>query len=270
MSKYTWIPEGISLDKPNVARMYDYLLGGFHNFAIDRAAVDKMMEIHPDMQLGTFASRAFLRRVVNFIVAEGVEQFLDIGSGMPTVGNVHEVAHRTNPTTRVVYVDIDSVAVAHGNMILHDNPYVTMIRGDLGYPEQILNHPEVKQMINFDRPVGLLLLEVLHFILDDDHAYKVVRTLRDAIAPGSFIAIAHGTFDDCPEDLEEQLTRLFRHYGTHTRWRPFALFSKFFEGFEIVEPGLVRIPLWRPEGPEDVLLDEPERVVGWAGVGRKP
>lgn len=270
MDAETWMLDDISLDRPNVARMYDYLLGGFHNFEIDRVAVEKMLEVYPEMRLGARANRAFLHRVVNFLAAQGIDQFLDIGSGIPTVGNVHEVAQAANPTARVVYVDIDPVAVAHSRSLLQDNANAIAVRGDVGRPDRILNHAEIQNLLDFGRPVAILLLQVLHFILDDERACGVVRTLCDALVPGSAIAIAHGTWDDCPRDILEQLTKLYAHSGVPTRYRSYIQVQQFFEGFELVEPGVVRPPLWRPEGPDDLFLDRPERLFGWVGVGRRP
>jgi len=270
MNTSIWIPEGIPLDKPNAARIYDYLLGGYHNFEIDRLAAEKVIEIYPDSRLATQACRAFLRRVVNFLAEQGIDQFLDIGSGIPTVGNVHEVAQRANPAARVVYVDIDPVAVAHSKAILKDNPNATAIQADARQPERILGHPEVQQLLDFDRPVAVLLLLLLHAIPDDEEAYSLVRTLRDALVPGSYIAISHGTRDDAPPGVLDQLNKLTKATPTPTKDRSWAEILHFFEGLELVEPGLVRLPLWRPEGPDDIFLDQPERVLVFGGVGHKP
>jgi SAM-dependent methyltransferase len=270
MDAKTWVPEGISQDSPNGARMYDYFLGGYYNFEIDRLMGDKALEIYPDGQLAAQACRAFLRRIVNFLVAQGIDQFLEIGSGIPTAGHVHEVAQRTNPAARVVYVDIDAVAVAHGQAILKDNPNVLAIEGDVRRPDYILGHPEVGQLLDFGRPMAVSLLTLLHFVADEEQAYQAVRMLRDALVPGSYIAISHGTRDNAPPETIEQMEMLLRGTSVASRYRSHAEIGRFFEGLEVVEPGLVHIPLWRPEGPDDVLLDEPERVLVYGGVGRKP
>lgn len=170
-------PIDISSDTPSVARMYDYLLGGFHNFAIDREAAERVKRIYPDIALGMQANRAFLRRVVNFLLARGIDQFLDIGSGIPTVGNVHEVAERINPAARIVYVDSDPMAVAHGEVILQGNTHATVIQADARRPEKILNDPKVKYLLDFQRPVGVLIVALLHFIPDDANAYHLVGQL---------------------------------------------------------------------------------------------
>jgi len=265
-----WVPDWISLDRPSSARMYDYLLGGYHNFEVDRMAVGKVLDIYPIAREAAQAARAFLRRVVRFFSDQGIDQFLDIGSGIPTVGNVHEMAQKANPDAHVVYVDIDPVAVAHSKAILKDNPNAAAIRADAGQPEKILNHPEVKSSLDFSRPMGVLFLAVLHFLAEDEDAHHAVRTIRDAVAPGSYIAISHGTHDDAPAHVVEQLTALYSDSVSSNKVRPRAQTLQFFEGLELIEPGLVHYPAWRPEGPEDLFLNNPERVLSWGGVGRKP
>jgi len=270
MSTETWIPDGIPLDRPNVARVYDYLLGGYHNFEVDRIAAEKTAAIYPDVWLVSQANRAFLRRAVEFLVAQGVDQFLDIGSGIPTAGNIHQVAQAANPATHIVYVDIDPVAVAHSLAMLKDNPIATAIQGDIRQPDRILNHPEVERLLDFDRPVAILLLSLLHTIPDDEEAYGAVRTLRDALAPGSYIAISHSSDEGRPREVFQKLQELWEQYGKPTNLRPRVEVQRFFDGLELVEPGVVYVPLWRPEGPDDVLLDYPECSNSFAGVGRKP
>ncbi len=262
------IPDEVSLDKPSTARIYDCLLGGYHNFEIDRAMAKKLYKVYPDVGLSAQVNRACLRRVVNFVIEQGVDQFLDIGSGLPTVGNVHDVAHKVNPATRGVYIDIDHIAIAHGKAILEDNPNITAIWGDAGDPEQILDHAEVKRLLDFDRPMAVLFMSVLHFVLDGEQAYRAVRTLRDAVAPGSYIAILYFTTEGGPPGIVEQMQKLLADSlptAPYTR----ADIYKFFEGLELVEPGLVYPSLWRPESPADLWVDQPNRCLGFAGVGRK-
>jgi len=265
-----WIPDDVPLDRPNAARIYDYMLGGFHNFEPDRTAAEKVLEIYPDSRPVTHAARAFLRRVVRYLSDQGIDQFLDIGSGIPTVGNVHEMAQMANPDARVVYVDIDPVAVAHSKAILKDSPRAIAIRADAGQPERILDHPAVKDTLDFRRPIGVLFLAVLHFLADDEKAFHAVHTVRDAVTAGSYIAISHGTLDDAPPNVVEQITALYSGSVTSNRVRSRAEVLRFFEGLELVEPGLVHYPQWRPEEPDDLFIDCPERVLAWGGVGRKP
>jgi hypothetical protein len=268
MSSEGWIPEDVPLDRPSAARIYDFLLGGFHNFEADRRIAARMLEVYPEMRLVAQVNRAFLRRAVHFLVEQGIEQILDLGSGIPTVGNVHQVAQAANPITRVVYVDIDPVAVAHSKAMLKGHARATAIRADVRYPEAILSHSEVQSMLDFDQPLGLLLVAILHYVVDDEEAGNVVRTIGDAMVPGSYMALAHSTTGfEAPD--QKRLRELFGQASAVVR-RSRAQIDQFFGGFELVEPGLVYTPLWRPEGPDDLYLDQPERSFMLAGVARKP
>lgn len=269
MSRTTEFSDQAPQDKPGVARMYDYFLGGYHNFAIDRQAAEQVIAIYPDMPLVAQANRGFLRRAVQFLVAQGIEQLLDIGSGIPTVGNVHEVAQRANPAARVVYVDSDAVAVAHSEAILRGNAHATAIRADARRPEQILDHPEVRRLLDFRQSVAVLLAAVLHFVTDDEEAYRLVRVLREALAPGSYLAISHGTDENVPPAISAQLARLYVRTTNPARVRSRDEIERFFAGLELVEPGLVYVPLWRPTAADDLFLAQPERSVHYGGVGRK-
>jgi O-methyltransferase involved in polyketide biosynthesis len=256
-------------DAPSAARIYDYLLGGFYNFEVDRAVAQKITEALPDMPLFMRANRAFLRRVVRFLAEQGIDQFLDLGSGIPTVGNVHEVAQQANPSACVVYVDNEPVAVNHSRTILEDNSKATVIQADIRQPEVILGHPETRRLLDFNRPTAVLLLSVLLF-LNDEEAYRVVRYVRDALVPDSYIAISHPTDDKTPPEQSERAEKLYAAIGAPVRVRSYNEVERFFDGLELVEPGLVHIPLWRPEGPDDLFLRNPELSGYYAGVGRKP
>jgi hypothetical protein len=265
-----WSPEDIPLDKPNVARMYDFYLGGYHNFAIDRQAAEAVISAYPDFPVAMRANRAFLRRAVKFLASAGVSQFLDIGSGIPTVGNVHEVAQQVQPDARVVYVDSDPVAVAHSAAILGRTANVAALQADAGHVETILEHPVVKAMLDFRQPVAVLLLTVLHFVVDDDVAVRTVRALRDAIAPGSYLVVSHGTREhDAPPAVQAQVVRLYGQTSNPARPRSAAQIARFFDGLTLVEPGLVFTPLWRPQDASEPLFPHPERSATYAGVARK-
>jgi SAM-dependent methyltransferase len=268
MMRQGWEAEGIDVSKPSLARIYDYLLGGSHNFAVDRASAREMVAVMPDIRLVAQANRAFLHRAVRFMVDQGVRQFLDIGSGVPTVGNVHDIAQRAAPQARVVYVDIDPVAVAHSEQILVGNAQATIIEEDLRRPEDILGNPETQALIDFDEPVGLLLVAILHVIPDEDDPAGIVGRLRDELSPGSYLAIGHPTADSRTAEMEE-LIRLSQRSTTPGAVRMHAQISRFFAGFDLVEPGVVWAAQWRPESPEDVG-DDPERSSIYVGVGRKP
>jgi S-adenosyl methyltransferase len=270
MDEIGWIPGEIPLDRPSAARIYDYFLGGYHNFEIDRVAAERLIQVTPDVRSAAWVNRAFLRRCVEFLIGEGIDQFLDIGSGIPTVGNVHEVAQAANPAARIVYVDIDPIAVAHSLAILQGNPHATAIRGDAREPDLILQHADVRRLIELSRPAAVLFVAVLQLLPDDDQAYGAVRTLRNALTPGSYIAISHPTCEDAPPELIQQINRLTAVASSVYQYRTHGQVRRFFDGLELVEPGLVHTPLWRPEGPEDFLLDQPARAFSLAGIGRKP
>lgn len=262
-----------ALHRPNTARIYDAALGGYAHFAADRAALDALLAVHPDALLGARANRAFLQRAVRFVAQQGVAQFLDVGSGLPTAGNVHEVARRSSPEVEahVVYVDNDPVAVRHSTQILTEErvPHVAAIQADLRAPDAILTHPETRELLDFSRPIALLLVAVLHFVPDDAEAQRSVAALTAALPEGSYLILSHGTYDGVSPATLAQFTRLYQDTTHPVGFRPRATVERFFAGFELVAPGLVFAPAWRPDGPSDPFVDEPERATSWAGVGRK-
>jgi hypothetical protein len=259
------------------ARIYDYFLGGVHNYPADRQAATAMLRANPLAPAIAQANRAFLRRTVKYLLDAGVRQFLDIGSGIPTVGNVHEVAQAAAPDARVVYVDIDPVAVAESLEILDNDPNATAVHGDLSQPKAILANPAIRELIDFGQPVGVLLASVLHFLSDDEVAYPAVAGLVEALGPGSYLVISHSSAEDISE-LGEDVDAVregIEAYRTRTR-TPFKertqpAVERFFEGLEMVEPGLVWIPDWRPapDDPTDFTNDPAKSVIVGA-VGRKP
>jgi SAM-dependent methyltransferase len=269
MTPPQWAPPEAWADRPNAARMYDYYLGGYHNFEPDREMAKQAIALWPDLPLIMRANRAFLRRAVTYLIGQGIDQFLDIGSGIPTVGNVHQVAKRANPDARVVYVDIDPVAVTQSRAILRGTPGVAAVQADVRAPERILGDPEVRALLDFGRPVAVLLVAVLHFVTDEAVAERSVRLLREALAPGSYLVICHASYEGVPAQREEH-EALYARTPTPLKMRSRSKIQRFFAGFDMVEPGLVYIPLWRPERPDDLFVDEPERCTGFAGVGRKP
>jgi hypothetical protein len=257
------------LKAPSPARMYDYFLGGYHNIEIDRQAAERVIAISPDVRLSARANRLFLRRAVLFLVEQGIDQFLDIGSGIPTVGNVHEVAQQVNPATRVVYADIDPTAVAHSRSILEGNTNAAAVQADFRQIETILDLPEVQQQIDFGKPVGVLLVALLHFVLDDAEIRCGIQRLREIMAPGSYIVISHASADGHPPELVEQIRRIYARSTNPVRPRSRSEIEALFEGFELVAPGVVYPPEWHPDSPEEFGLDDPKRTAGFAGVGMK-
>lgn len=268
----SWVTNQAALTLPNAARMYDYFLGGFHNFEVDRQAAEQILKLQPLTSTIARGNRAFVRRAVRFCCDEGVDQFLDIGSGIPTVGNVHEIAHHCNPDAHVVYVDIDPVAVEHSLALLQDNDRATAIRADVRETETILEHPDVRALIDFGRPVGLLMTGMLYFIVDDEEACRCVATMCDALASGSYLALSHTSREgkSAPVGKHKQISDMYERARSPLRSRTHAEIMGFFEGLEMIEPGLVWVPQWRPESEDDLLLDRPTESGGYAGVGRKP
>ena len=271
MAEERWIPPEIPLDRPNAARIYDYFLGGYHNFAQDRAVAEKLLVMFPDLFVSAQANRGFLRRAVTYLVAQGIDQFLDIGSGIPTMGNVHEVAQARNSEARVVYVDVEPVAAAHCRTMLEGNERAVAIQADVQEPEALLAHSELRRLLDLRRPLGLLLVSMLHYVVDDDIALRSVDWLRQAAAPGSYIVVAHPTFVKLEAGTSSQQEGIdaYRSAGD-TVLRNRELILSFFGDWTLVEPGLVLSPLWRPEGPDDPMLDTPERAFTLAGIAYKP
>jgi hypothetical protein len=263
-----WVPSGIDTGKANIARVYDWWLGGDHNFRADEDAARAMIAVEPNARAIARANRAFLGRAVRFLAAEaGIRQFLDIGSGIPTQNNVHQVAQEAAPGARVVYADADDVAVAHSKLILDGNADAAVIQADVRDPASILSDPETQLLIDFTQPVALLLVAVLHFIADADNPEQLVTTLRDALPPGSYLVISHGCSDPRPEILARFETVYKSKVAAQGRARSSAEIARFFDGFTLVDPGLVYLPQWRPERQEDVP-DDPEKYWFLCGVGR--
>ncbi|WP_328649220.1 SAM-dependent methyltransferase [Amycolatopsis sp. NBC_00348] len=259
------IPEGVDIKLPSAARVYDWLLGGSHNFDADRVVGERVMAVLPSGRQVAASNRAFLRRAVRYMIDRGVTQFLDLGSGIPTVGNVHEVAQALDPACRVVYVDYDEVAVAHSRLILEGNRDAVVVEADLCRPQTVLTDPDVRALLDFDRPIGLLMVAVFHFVPDDLRPAEIVADYRAALPPGSFVALSHLTADHAPREMAA-VADAMRHSRDPMYFRPYSDVAALFDGLELVEPGVVSAPLWHPEpGIRDA---EPDDV--YAGVGRKP
>ncbi|NEA46122.1 SAM-dependent methyltransferase [Streptomyces sp. SID10815] len=268
MERPAWAPRSIDISVPSVARIYDYYLGGSHNFEVDREAARKAMEFLPGLPKIMQANRAFTRRAVRFAVDEGITQFLDIGSGIPTFGNVHEVARAARPGSRVVYVDHDPVAVTHSQAVLAGDDDTDVVAADLRKPRDILESPQLRALIDLNRPVALLLVAILHFVEDTDDPYAAVAELRDALAPGSLLVLTHASYEGIPlpPERSEGAVDVYKDIRNPLIMRSREQIARFFEGYDMVEPGLVPMPLWRPEtAPED---EDPYAFSGFAGVGR--
>ncbi|MGW2047427.1 SAM-dependent methyltransferase [Streptomyces sp. NPDC001858] len=268
MERPAWAPRSIDISVPSVSRIHDHYLGGSHNFEVDREAARRAMEFMPGLPKIMQANRAFMRRAVRHAAAEGVTQFLDIGSGIPTFGNTHEVARAASPGARVVYVDHDPVAVAHTQAVLAGDADADVVAGDLRKPHDILGSPQVERLIDLERPVALLLVGVLHFVEDADDPYAAVADLGAALAPGSLLVLAHASYEGIPQPSEraEGAVDVYKDIRNPLIMRSRDEIARFFEGYDMVEPGLVPTPHWRPDtAPED---EDPWALTGFAGLGR--
>jgi hypothetical protein len=265
---------GIDMEQPTAARMYDYYLGGANNFAADREAAKAVVARMPDIPLIAQANRSFLRRTVRFLVQQGIRQFLDIGSGIPTRGNVHEAAQEAAADSRVGYVDIDPVAVSHARMLLDGNPQAAAIIGDLRRPRELLSRlaqPPMRAILDLGQPTALLLVAVLPFVVGDE-ADDAVACLRQALAPGSYLVISHIAFGGWADDQAEAVAEVYQSTATPAGVRTREQIRAFFGDFELVEPGLVWVPQWRPEpdAPAGEFGEHPQRSAVLGGVGRRP
>jgi S-adenosyl methyltransferase len=263
-------PEGtFNPTRPHAARVYDYLLGGKNNFAADREVGDQIIARLPEFQVGVQAQRAVLGRVVRYLVGgAGVTQLLDIGSGLPTSDNVHEIAQRAAPGTRVVYVDNDPVVLAHARAILSDETATFAEPGNLLDPASIVSSPAIRGHLDWDQPVGLLLCGILHYVLDEEDPGRLVAELVDALPPGSFVFIHHllDTGDPAAAALQEQMLKGLGR----VRFRTLAQVRRLFGDLELVEPGLVPIPEWRPDPGTPIRADYGVILsMACAGVARK-
>jgi S-adenosyl methyltransferase len=256
----------IDISAPNAARMYDYYLGGAHNFEPDRVLAGQVAQVAPWVRDVARINRAWLCRVLEFLTSQGIRQFLDLGSGVPTVGNVHEIAQRADPAARVVYVDNEPVAVHHSTELLKANDNAAIVWADVRDPRAILASPEVARLIDFTEPVGLLIVGLLLFIEDDPTG--LVRTYREACPPGSYLAISTMSQDEADPATREQLAGLLSLYesaGERVTPRTKETIESWFAGTSLIEPGLTLLDEWRPDRKRS---DSPARLLGYGGVGR--
>ena len=262
---------GIDTTTPNVARIYDYLLGGKDNFAADRAAAQQLMVATPDIAGIVRDNRAFIGRAVRHIAGEaGIRQFLDLGAGLPTQLNVHEMAQRIAPDARVVYVDSDPVVWLHGQALLARGDGVAMVGADLRQPAGILQHPDVLRLLDLTQPVAVVCASVLHFVPDEDEPHRIIAEYRDRLAPGSYLVISHGasaTEEEDPTGVVDSFTSVYRQASAQLHVRSVPEIRRFFDGFDLVDPGIVWMNEWRPD-PGIPAAGQATSLR--AGVGRKP
>jgi len=259
----TWGMADRDAERPNVARLFDYFLGGAHNFAVDREFAERSIKIFA-VDEAARSARSFLQRAVRLCAAAGIRQFLDLGSGLPTAGNVHEVAERVDPACKVVYVDNDPATVAHGRTMLRWSRTAAIVHGDVRDPDAVLNAPETARLLDLDQPVAVLMVGVLSYLSDEDRPADVVAKYREAMAPGSHLVISHLTADLEP-DLMGKLADLAKFTGMILTPRGAAEVTELFTGFDLVEPGVVVTGEWREDGE----YNGPESSLSYGAVGVK-
>lgn len=267
----TDLPPEVDTTKPHSARIYDFLLGGKDHFAADRQVAEQTMAAWPSLRVAARENRAFIGRAVRALAEAGVDQFLDIGSGLPTARNVHEVAQAVNPAARVVYCDNDPIVLAHARALLTSTPAgkCAYIHADLREPEKILADPATRETLDFTRPIALVLTAVLHFLLPEDHPERIVRTLVDPLAPGSYVIATHGTGEYAPREQSDGVSVAYCGPGLNAVSRDSAEFADLaFAGLELIPPGVVPTAEWRPN-PPDAPRPSPAETGTNAGVALK-
>ncbi|WP_055591001.1 SAM-dependent methyltransferase [Streptacidiphilus griseoplanus] len=260
-----WERLGVDATRPSVARVYDAILGGKDNFAVDRAVAARRLELIPDGGQGARLSRAFLARGVRALAEQGVTQFLDIGSGLPTAQNTHQVAQSVLPEARVVYVDHDPMVLTHARALLADNPHTTVVEGDVREPAELLGRPEVAEFLDWRRPVGLLMVGLVHHLHDSEDPAGLVRTYVDRLPPGGHLLLSH--FCNATPEARQLEKEIQQTLGSG-RMRDRAEIEGFFDGLELLEPGVVPVVRWRPYEP----VPEPSTastLLVFGGLGRK-
>ena len=255
-------------DVPHPARMYDYYLGGKDNFPADREAAERALSANPEFRSTARSNRGFLQRAVRHVAEQGIDQFLDIGTGIPTAGNTHEIAQQADPQARVVYVDNDPIVLTHARALMAGmgRGRTDVLQADLRDPAGILAAAQVKELLDFDRPMALVLAAVLHFIPDEDKPYAIVEELLAALAPGSYLILSHGTADFIPAEIRDRVTGVYTKATAPLVGRSREQVQQFFGGLDLLEPGVVTVPLWRPDEEPAAGSD---RVSMYGAVARK-
>ncbi|MER6573358.1 SAM-dependent methyltransferase [Streptomyces sp. NPDC001093] len=258
-------PERIDTGKPHSARMYDWFLDGKDHYAVDAEAASKVLELFPGAKDAAWANREFMHRAARFVARQGVDQFLDVGTGIPTEPNLHQVVQEVTPSARVVYVDNDPIVLRHAEALLQGRPEgrTAYLHADVREPERIMEF--AREHLDLGRPVSLSLIALLPFVTDEQDPHGVVRTLLEPLPSGSFLTLSHAGAEFDPE-VWERIAAVYRAGGTHVRARSHAEVSRFFDGLDLCEPGVVAATRWHPEPGTRVLQEQPVYV----GVARKP
>jgi hypothetical protein len=264
-------PVELRVDAPHSARIYDYFLGGKDNYPADRMAAEQILRSGPNTRISAQANRAFLHRVTRHLAGTvGIRQFLDIGTGIPTSPNLHELAQGIAPDAKVVYVDHDPIVLAHARALLVSKPEgkTAYLHADLREPEKILTSPTLLETLDLSEPIALSVIAIFHFVPDTDDPLGLVRQYLDALPSGSHLAITHVTPDFAPEEAR-QVTEIYRARGIPLQARTRAEVHRFFDGLELLEPGIQVVHRWRPDNPADVDAASDAQINLYGGLARK-
>jgi hypothetical protein len=268
------VPVGVDPTRPSPARLYDYYLGGTCNFEVDRQAAEQIRAIMPELADAAWANRGFHGRAAMWMARQGIRQFIDIGSGLPTQNNTHEAVRQAAPDARVVYVDVDPIVTAHAAGLLAGDGSTALVTADLRDPDRVLGDPELRRLIDFSQPAGVLMTAVLHFVADGSDPWGLVARYMEAVAPGSYLALSQGTFDKLPPRVTRAGQAVYARAGSDIHARTAAEFTRFFTGLDMVapqpgaEPGITYVGLW---GAEDLqAADSDGSRASYCGVARKP
>ena len=261
----------LQLDRPHSARMYDYLLGGKTNFRADREAIGAVLSVFPAALVSARVNREFMHRATRHLAGLGMRQFLDIGTGIPTPPNLHEVAQSVAQEARVVYTDNDPIVLAHAAALLRSRPRgrTAYVEADVTRPEEILSAPQVLATLDLDQPVALSLNALLHFVTDERDPYGIIEHLKSRLAPGSTLALTHGTPDFAPEAMQK-IVDVYTRSGTALQYRSKEEFTRFFDGWELLDPGVTLPQHWRPDGSDDTDNITGSEAGCYGAVARKP
>jgi hypothetical protein len=274
MSEAEQAPPGVDPSTPSTARLYDFYLGGTANFAADRAMAQQLYKAVPEVPEGAWANRGFHQRAALWMAERGIRQFVDLGAGLPTQGNTHEVVLKYAPDARVVYVDKDPMVNAHAAALLTGGESTAFVQADLRDPDAVLSNPELRKLIDFGDPVGLLITAVMHFVTDADHPHAIVARYVEALAPGSYLALSHLTLESKPRRAVEEGSELFNHIPEDVALRSKADIERFFDGLEIVPPyagappSVTFVGTWGAEDPD--MADSDGSRWLYCAVARKP
>jgi S-adenosyl methyltransferase len=274
MSDTQNVPPGVDPTTPSPARLYDYYLGGTTNFPVDRAVAEKLKAAVPDLIDAVWANRGFHGRAAVWLAGQGIRQFIDIGSGLPTQNNTHDAVHKVDPEARVVYADIDPMVAAHADALLAEDGTTTVITADLRDPGALLGHPSLAALIDLAEPAGVLMTSVMHFVPDEMDPWGMVAQYMAAVAPGSYLVLSHGTYDNMPPRAVQASLDTYAKSTEPVYLRPKAAVERFFDGLQLVapyigaDPALTYVGLW---GAEDLVAADSDGSRGYyCGVARRP